>query len=323
VCDLRITRTTTVPTGVCAGQRPSKRVLGLDKTLRFVPARVHRCESHHLRHSRDPGWLGILPGMTAPRSGRPGPDGHHDDLSDDDIAGLSLIVPTDARELDADREQWLREGGFTSSPAWPLPKPVSRGRRAADHERQRQRRLGVITAAVLVCAVVMVAMSGVMGAFVLPAPPDLAAAVPLADATAEPGQVGSLLPEATLAEGTTPIAASAIRPAVIALIPNPCSQCVKLMQEVRRQATEYGLRLTIVGTANQVGQLGEIDRALGTIQLDVLIDSKRQLSRAYGTAVPTLLLVRDDGVVAEIVRDPPDNLRLESVLVGLFSDFGA
>ena len=78
-----------------------------------------------------------------------------------------------------------------------------------------------------------------------------------------------------MAEGTTPIAASAIRPAVIAMIPNPCSECVKLLQEVRRQATEYGLRLTIVGTADQVGQLGEIDRALGAIQLDVLIDSKR------------------------------------------------
>ena len=275
------------------------------------------------RHSRDPGWLGILQVMTASRSGRPSPDGHHDDLSDDDIAGLSLIVPTDARELDADREQWLREGGFTSSPTWPLPPTISRGSRAADRERQRQRRLGVITAAVLLCAVVAVAISGVMGAFVLPAPPAPAPAVPLADATAEAGQVGGLLPAATLAEGTTPIAARAIRPAVIALIPSPCSQCVKLLQEVRRQATEYGLRLTIVGTADQVGQLGEIDRALGTIQLDVLIDSKRLLSRTYGSAVPTLLLVRDDGIVADIVRDPSDNLRLESALVGLFSDFGA
>jgi hypothetical protein len=162
-----------------------------------------------------------------------------------------------------------------------------------------------------------------MGALVLPAPPAPASAVPLADATTERGEIGGLLPEATLAESTTPIDASTIRPAVIALIPNPCSQCVRLLQEVRRQATEYGLRLTIVGTPDQAEQLGDIDRALGTIQLDVLIDSKRQLSRAYGSAVPTLLLVRDDGVVAEIVRDPPDNLRLESVLVGLFSDFGA
>ena len=275
------------------------------------------------RHSRDPGWLGILHVMTASRSGRPSPDGHHDDLSDEDIAGLSLIVPTDARELDADREQWLREGGFTSSPAWPLPPTAPRGPRAADHEQRRQRRLGIITAAVLLCAVVVVAMSGVMGAFVLPAPPSLMSAVPLADATAERGEIGGLLPEATLAESTTPIAASAIRPAVIALIPNPCSQCVKLLQEVRRQATEYGLRLTLVGTPDQAEQLAEIDRALGTILLDVLIDSKRELSQAYGSAVPTLLLVRDDGIVANIVRDPPDNLRLESVLVGLFSDFGA
>jgi hypothetical protein len=274
-------------------------------------------------HSRDPGWLGILQVMTASRSGRPSPDGHHDDLSDDDIAGLSLIVPTDARELDADREQWLREGGFTSSPVWPLPPTISRGSRAVDLERQRQRRLGIITAAVLICALVVVAMSGVMGAFVLPPPPAPTSAVPLADATAEPGEVGGLLPEATLAESTTPIDARAIRPAVIALVPNPCSQCVRLLQEVRRQATEYGLRLTIVGTPDQAEQLADIDRALGTIQLDVLIDSKRQLSRAYGSAVPTLLLVRDDGVVADIVRDPPDNLRLESVLVGLFSDFGA
>ncbi len=258
--------------------------------------------------------------MTAPRSGRPGPDGHHDDLSDDDIAGLSLIVPTDARELDADRDVWLREGGFIPSPAWPLPTSY-RGSRS--HERQQQRRLAVITAGVVLCAVVVVATSGVFGAFIRPAPPDPPAAVPLADVTAEPGKVGGLLPEAILGEGTTPIESSAIRPAVIALIPNSCSQCVPLLQEVRRQATEYGLRLTIVGSADQAGQLAEIDRALGTIQLDVLIDSKRQLLQPYGNAVPTLLLVRDNGIVTDIVRDPPNDLRLESDLVGLFSDFGA
>jgi hypothetical protein len=72
-----------------------------------------------------------------------------------------------------------------------------------------------------------------------------------------------------------------------------------------------------------VGQLAEIDRALGTIQLDVLIDSRRQLLEPYGTAVPTLLLVRDNGIVNDIVRDPANDMRLESDLVGLFSDFGA
>ncbi|HVQ87649.1 MAG TPA: hypothetical protein VMT88_05645 [Actinomycetes bacterium] len=255
--------------------------------------------------------------MNAPRSGRPDPDGHHDDLSADDIAGLSLVVPPDARELDADRDQWLRESQREprddTSPIFPATRTVRR--------RQQRRRLSV-TAAIVLVSIVIVTAAGLVGSFVRHAPTATAPSVALADAGLAPGQAGALLPDVNLASGQTAIAARSLRPAVIALIPDTCDHCTELLKTIRLQATEYGLSLTIVGTTDQVGQLAELDRSLGSVRLEPLVDTTGQFTQPYAASALTLLLVRDDGVVADIVRNPSGSVRLEPVLVALSSNFG-
>jgi len=267
--------------------------------------------------------------MTAPRSGRPDPDGHHDDLSAEDLDGLSLVVPDDPRELAADRVAWLHEQAERvarhqppSPPADPRPATDRRPLRARETAAARKQRLS-LTAGIVVISMLAVAVSGAIGAFVIPGERDTLPPAPLAAVTPGPGQIGGLLPAATLTDANGPLTARSIRPAVITLVPAECTTCEDLMREVRRQASEYGLGVTMVGAPAQSGQLSDLERALGGYRIDVLSDPAAAFAQAYGSTVPTLLLVTDQGVVADIVRNPPLDLRLEPTLVGLSGDFGA
>ena len=251
--------------------------------------------------------------MTAPASGRPDPDGHHDDLSAEDLDGLSLLVPDDARELFVERGSWLPEEA-DSPPPQPAPPPWREGTR-----RSRRQRLS-LTAGLIICSMLAVALSGVVGAFVLPAQQPGPPAAPLASVGPAPGQIGGLVPAATLTQAGAPVAARSLRPAVIALVPDGCDRCADLFREVRRQGVEFGIPLTLIGGPDQVAQLSDLETSLGAFRLDVFIDPARAFATSYGPTVPTLLLVRDDGVVADIVPDPAPDLRLESTLVSLSGD---
>src|SRR5215211_7219537 len=94
-------------------------------------------------------WRGSEPSS----SGRPGPDGHHDDLDQNELEKISVEIPDDARELRTDLERWLADEAVDD--ADPPSAEVSwAGRRAA-----RKRRLA-ITAAVVVVSMAVVAISG-------------------------------------------------------------------------------------------------------------------------------------------------------------------
>ncbi|HVQ18648.1 MAG TPA: hypothetical protein VMT27_06385 [Actinomycetes bacterium] len=273
--------------------------------------------------------------MTAPRSGRPDPDGHHDDLPVDDLDGLWLQAPDDARELDADRDSWLREvGGTQEQPelaSQQLPRIHHTGRRwpvlqfARRAARQRALRQRALTAFVVLCAVAAVAVSGLIGGFRIPASPGGSPAAPLAVVHPQPGQVGGLLPVATLVGTGAAVATRSLRPAVIALVPNACTSCLATLQEVRRQTSEFGLRLTLVGASEQAAQLGDLRAGLGTTRVDALTDPQQVLATTFasGLAPLTLLLVRDDGVVVDVVTDPHSGQRFEPMLVGLGRAFAS
>jgi hypothetical protein len=254
--------------------------------------------------------------MTPRPAGRPDPDGHHDDLSAEDLDGLSQLVPDDARELSAESDAWRREATQQRQPT-PFP-PATRVRRSPS----RRHRLSM-TAGLMVFSMLVVALSGVVGALVLPASPSGPPPAPLASVTPLPGQVGGLLPAATLADGSSPVSARSVRPAIVALVPVDCEPCADLLREVRRQGAEFSLPVTLVGGSDQGAQLSDLERALGAYRLDVLTDPAGTLATTYGPTVLTLLLVRDDGVVADIVRDPPPDLRLESTLVSLTAEWTA
>lgn len=234
----------------------------------------------------------------------PGPDGHHDDLTIDELDGLTLAVPTDARELDLDREQWLRE-----EQALAASKPRERvpGRRS---------RLA-LTAAVIVASMLVAAVSGAVGAFVMPRPASTPPAAPLATAIGPVGVEGGLLPDTTLLADGRHVTARNLRPAVLALIPADCTDCGAWLTEVRRQAAEFGLDVTLLVGPDQAVEGVDLVRKLGSAGLDLMVDPDSEVLDSFGTGTRQLILVRDDGVVTNVIQDPEVGLRLEPVLLPL------
>lgn len=246
--------------------------------------------------------------MSGPRDAGPSPDGRHDDLPPEDLAGLTLHAPDDPRDLDVDRAAWLTEeetGVSRPSDTW------------AQRREARRRRLSV-TAGVLVVSLLMVAISSAVGAWIVGPQASAPPAAPLASTGPDPGQIGGLLPEeAVLQDGATPITARSLRPAVIALIPEPCDECQDLLTAVVEQAGSFGVSTVVVGGSDQAAQLAALSEATGPMQLTALTDPANTLRATYGLTGITLLLVRDDGVVVDVRRDPTPETHLEAGLVEL------
>jgi hypothetical protein len=238
--------------------------------------------------------------MSGPRGTGPGPDGRHDDLPPDDLDAISLDIPDDASELDDDLERWRR--GDDRTPDAPLPQAA------------RRRRL-VITAAVVLVSMVTVALSGAIGAWIVApqaAPPQ---AAPLASGVPDPGQISGLLPDTPLEDAGAPFPARALRPAVIVLVPEQCADCAELLSSAAPQAASFGISLVAVGDDAQ--QVADLVETVGSTKLTGLTDPGGVLRATYGLTGTTLLLVRDDGVVVDIVRDPVPDIRLDGALVDL------
>jgi hypothetical protein len=267
------------------------------------------------------GTSGGAAGWGSSPGGRPGPDGHHDDLLPEDLDGLTLHAPDDPRELEDDREQWLREEGEEQHTGSPGPPFIGVFGSATERRKARQRRLAV-TAAIVLVSMVVVAVSGVIGAWIVgphAAPPPAAA---LSTSGPDPGHVGGLLPETTLADGGTPISARSLRPAVIALVPSACSDCSDLLQNLSTQVEPFGVSLVAVGETSQADELDSYVTQLGTTHLSALTDPQGALRDAYSADGTTLLLVRADGVVTEVMPSPSPTVHLERSLVDLVPGVG-
>jgi hypothetical protein len=249
-------------------------------------------------------------------------------------------VPDDASALDIDRERWLAEEAFDGAqpdergpasgpvlgpaprrhfdpsadellPAPDAPLGTSAQRRAA-----RKRRL-VLTAGVVLVSMVIVAISGAVGAWIV-GPQASPTPAPLASNGPAPGEIGGLLPaDAVLQNGESGISAQSLRPAVIALVPSACPSCADLMASLAPQVGSFGVPLVAVGGADQTAQLDQLTDAVGTSRLVTLIDTQQTLRRVYGQAGTTLLLVRADGVVVNVLRGATPGIHLESALVDL------
>jgi hypothetical protein len=175
-----------------------------------------------------------------------------------------------------------------------------------------------VTAGVLVVSLLVVAISSAVGAWVVGPQASAPPAAPLASNVPDPGQIGGLLPEdAVLQNGSTPITARSVRPAVIVLVPDQCDECEQLLDTVSRQAGSFGVSTVAVAGADQAQQLAALSEAVGPLQMSTLTDPANTLRATYGLTGTTLLLVRDDGVVVDVVRDPPPDTRLEGALIDL------
>ena len=192
-------------------------------------------------------------------------------------------IPDDASSLEDDRQAWIAEQRRTA--------PIT-----------RQRRL-VLTAVVVGVSTVVVVLAALVGAFVLPARNAVPRPSPLADPVASPGQVGGLLPDATLSGRSGEVAARTVRPAVIALVPSPCAGCASALLGVQEQVVSYGLGLTLVVPPDAETSAATLAQTLGGARVRVLTDPAGLLADAYGEGL-RLVLVRADGVVIDVVEDP-------------------
>jgi hypothetical protein len=192
----------------------------------------------------------------------------------------------------------------------------------AERRAARKRRL-TITAGVVAISMVVVAISGAVGAWIVGPQASSPTAVPLATTGSAPGELGGLLPEdAVLQNGDAAVTAQSIRPAVIAIVPDPCVDCEELLAGLAPQVGSFGVPLVAVGASNQALQLDSLSDALGTTRLTTLTDPQERLRSVYGSTGTILVLVRDNGVVESIVHNPLPGVRLESVLVDLVPGVG-
>ena len=241
-------------------------------------------------------------------SAAPGPDGRHDDLDAAELEGLALLVPDDARSLDADRDLYLREHSRGSTPGLYFRSYVL-GRFAP---------AGLSAPLILLVLVVVGLVAGSV-AFFTPAPTtDPFPGLPLApNAQAPAGQVNGLLPVVVVGIDQQKVSIRAFRPAAVALVPVSCGSCVSVLRNVQAQVDEYGVRLVLVGSPKQTSQLEQIDQSALGGDATVASDPQGAMSTIYQPSGITLLLVHADGVVGAVLANVGPADRLEPKLAQL------
>lgn len=260
--------------------------------------------------------------MARSRFDPPDPEGHHDDLTIDELDGLTLAVPDDPRELEDDRAAWLAEERPTEprpvhrDPAPAEPPPIDLTVSSARSTPSRRSRV-TLTAAVLVIAMTVVAISGAVGAFFIPDGTPQPPAAPLATSSLPPGEVGGLLPDTSLEGVSGAVSARSLRPAVIALIPDQCADCTAWLTQVRSQSVAFGFDVTLVVGPDQADAGAALEGALDSVRVELLVDPTNAFTTAYEPTERTLILVRDDGIVTNVLRNPDTELRLEAALLPL------
>ena len=279
------------------------------------------------------GWRGS--GPRGPR--RPDPEGHHDDLDQSELEKISVEIPDDPRDLSTDLERWLAEEAVDEAMREPAPgrgghppsgpplgprAPRSSDASWAGRRAARKRRLA-ITAGVVVVSMAVVAISGAVGAWIVGPQASAPPPAPLASNGPEPGQIGGLLPpDAVLQNGEASVTAQSVRPAVIALVAEGCIDCEDLLNNVAQQAESFGVPLVAVGSATQSDQLDALAETVGASRLITLTDPADRLRQVYGLTESTLLMVRADGAVVDVLGDPIADIRLESTLIDLVPGVG-
>jgi hypothetical protein len=232
-----------------------------------------------------------------------------------DESWADLVVPDDISELAADIAAYRRE--------------LRQARRARItgrfHDRRASGPVFAMTVAVVLAALVALMLT-VMGPHsVTPA----TAAEPLATTTIADGHVGGLLPDATLTGPNGPIdsRATALRPAVFALVPAGCA-CKTLLDGLGGAAFSERLPLAVVVPASSDSATGAVVSSLDR-GVSLYFDSAATLSlgvlgtvpTSAGGDVATVLVVNRDGTIYEVDRNVSDastsalDAQLQSMLV--------
>ncbi len=249
--------------------------------------------------------------------GVPGPDGRHDDLDADQLEGLALLVPDDARSLDADRDAYLRELRQRQRRSGPGAPPGSR--RALLLRAFGGGRPGVgLAGPLLLVLLVLVGLVGSTLSVFSGSTTDTRRLTPLATGVAvPPGAVGGLLPDSSVTVRGSTYSLRDARPAMLVLVPEACPDCGTVLQRLRAQSAEYGLYWIVIGPPSQQDQLRTLDQSdLGGSAAVATDDANVMRSRYEPTGV-TAVLVRDDGVVADVRKNLTARDNLETALAQL------
>ena len=219
---------------------------------------------------------------------------------DDELPPLRDVrIPDDARELDPDRQAWLREQrrrGFAARDAR-LGAPDARGDRSGWPSR-----LGLLAPmfAVMVALSLLLALTTGSGQ---PGSPS----APLANPSAPDGSVGGLLPDVLLAGPVGPVASRSLRPAVLVLLPSGCA-CQAVVTAVTAAAARHRLRVWLLVDTVDLPAARMLATGAGAAagvpagHVSVLSGAVAPFQRDYRMSGVTLVLVRADGIVTRTLR---------------------
>ncbi|ROO90242.1 hypothetical protein EDD29_7964 [Actinocorallia herbida] len=221
---------------------------------------------------------------------------HEDD--DYGLPHVHVVVPDDARELDEDLAIWRRE-------------ERSRLRKARWQRIAKPFQGWGLALPVTILVLLVAVLSGTLMTFFGPrAPRQIPPAQTLARSTAPPGSVGGLLPSANLAVNGAPMRTVDMRPALIAIIPRACD-CDGTLRGLDRIADAASVRIYFLADRRTSGEsvkeahedLWKISGRVAGSQASIVDDSTDLLPRTYQAHGLTVLVVKANGAVGQIMRD--------------------
>ena len=230
---------------------------------------------------------------------------HVDPADPDLLAQLGLVIPDDARALDADRRALLGE-------------PVGRAKQFAAHATppySYSARAAITLLVVLLT--VSAALAGSLATMLTPrtetAAPGTVALAP--DPAATPGVIGGLLPSTGVRLDGLGTSARTVRPAVLFVPPDgPCASCATVLESLWRQSDEFGIDVYAVVALDQAAATEALVTRATQHHGHVLVDPAGALRAAYSGSTSRAVFVHADGVVGAIVDDPAAKGRYEQVL---------
>ena len=261
-------------------------------------------------------------GPAVPDAARAGnPTGSHDNLppAESSLEDLGVVIPDDPSALEPERQTLLDEQargiGAAHGPDFSRREPPPGLPRFMSGRWSRFGISGPLIIAILLTVAVIGSFLTILTPNTVPGPTP----APLAQTPSGlvAGEVGALLPDAQVQLDGIPLNVQRFRPVVLAIVPRDCPQCEATLRNAQRQTREFGLRLALVGAADQAEQMGALSRTATNRLAAVLVDPQSGLTGLYPPNSVTLVLVHSDGIIGSLVRDPTATQPLELQLAQL------
>ncbi len=223
-----------------------------------------------------------------------------------------VVIPDDARELEPDRQAWMRE-------------EVQRFQHERRITRERRGRMFNHIGPTLMASMMVVAVIVGVGMLLSSAQQLQSRSVPLASVSAaQTGRPGGLLPDSQVAVGARTVSAQSLRPAVI-VVPPPggCDMdCVTQVGAASKAASQYPLPMFLVATPTTAASLNTVASAATSNRAVVITDTDGTLMSTFAGEKTTLVLVHSDGVIESVLQVPQSAQQLGD-LFGLLGSPGA